>query len=579
MQSSKTHEIDVQNMRQLAINAIEFCLDSLVPLPVLLNSIYDFTTKSSLAHNDESTDNRDDRRVPVQYSLQEKAFCTQLVYGYFRHAGLLRLALHDFVKRPQDLPRDCLIAFYLGAYEILFLQNKDKQKDATYATLFEYVEIVKEWYGQNLAGLTNAILRNIQRNKEKLLANMESAQKSYLEPISSNQIPSKKSIRNMHELADLSPIFTHEINHSFLQSIVEDSFFAPVPTYRINTKFKHAVLEKLEQLEESSSSENMQASTQENTEKYFKKETYAIAETDYSCFEDLCLYSPKQKASEKEIQSKEHLRYLKEWEKEGILTRQGVGSQLLVKKITTFLKKNVFTDENPDNTTKGNPLVWDACCGRGGKSSAFIEMGIPVHLCSDPNIERLTFAKENLNRLNLLDDSEENNPIFHVSVVEQIATFIQENSADLDTQNVLIAEKTEENTKENASPIQALSQSERLTSIAIEKFSCILLDSPCSTSGTLARNPEVKHRITKQTLEASVNLQSQLLETTWQCLKEKGYLIYITCSLFSQENEEQVRNFLANHDAVLVEQDYIIPHKINPEFKGHDTLFYAILQK
>ena len=559
-----------QNARQLAVEAIELCSGSLIPLPVILNNIFE--------ENDRYFRHDEDRAKSDLRNSRDKAFCTQLVYGYFRYAGLLGLALQDFVKKPQDLPENCLITLYLGAYELLFLQNNESKKQATHATLFVYVEMVKKWHGQKLAGLINGVLRNVQREKDELLVRIENAQRTYSSPISSNQIPAKKNIRQMYDFADLPTIFSDEINMMFLQAVVKDSFFAPIATYRINEKLRTKLQENI-QGHVKDHSAYLEASLAESLapkvdtfEWYLKKPLAIVSPANYAYFDDTCLYIPHletaniantaktastgkttstgktasnastadnadiaetagsgKAAAQKRDSSGQ---YLKQWEQEGILTRQGIASQLLVKKVAAFIKANSAAGDTP--------TLWDACCGRGGKSSALMEMGLPVSLCSDPNEERLSYATQNLKRLQLWEEDEKNNPVFRINSAQEIAKELQDKN---------------------------------------EQFSFILLDSPCSTSGTIARNPEVKNRITQQTLESTIKLQAELLETTWQCLKEKGYLIYVTCSLFSRENERQVNAFLESHKALLVEQDYIVPHKIDTAFTGHDSLFYAILQK
>ena len=627
-----------QNARQLAVQGIELCSNSLVPLPVILNTIFQ---ENDLYFPKDTEGNKNELR-----NRRDKAFCTQLVYGYFRHAGLLSLALKDLVKRPQDLPENCLITLYLGAYELLFLQNNESKKQATHATLFVYVEMVKAWHGQKLAGLVNGVLRNVQRQKEVLLVHIENAQRSCSVTISSNQIPSKKSIRHMYDLADLPDIFIDETNVNFLQAVVADSFFAPIATYRINEKFKDILQEKIKghakdhaDYLEASAAEAL-APKVDNFEWYLKKPLPVVSPANYAYFDDMCLYVPNvadapntldvpniadipnapnpemqethdgqetQEAQENQEKGNAH-QYLKQWEQEGIITRQGVGSQLLAKKIASFIKANKSEANAPNgnspngnmpkkNAPSGNIFadntfkLWDACCGRGGKSSALMEMGIPVALCSDPNAERLGYAEENLKRLRLWhsentsqkngkENSNENNkenakgnaskeknsannaenPVFRTESAQDIVASLQ---------NIGNAEKDGNNGNDGQNTQNKNG----------EQFSFILLDSPCSTSGTIARNPEVKNRITAQSLASTIELQAELLHTTWQCLKDKGYLVYVTCSLFSKENGQQIKAFLDSHNALVIEEDYIVPHRIDATFKGHDTLFYAILQK
>jgi 16S rRNA (cytosine967-C5)-methyltransferase len=72
------------------------------------------------------------------------------------------------------------------------------------------------------------------------------------------------------------------------------------------------------------------------------------------------------------------------------------------------------------------------------------------------------------------------------------------------------------------------------------RFDRILVDAPCSGTGTLARNPEIKWRLTAADLAAFPGKQRKLLENALACLAPRGKLVYSTCSLERQENEEVV---------------------------------------
>jgi 16S rRNA (cytosine967-C5)-methyltransferase len=68
-------------------------------------------------------------------------------------------------------------------------------------------------------------------------------------------------------------------------------------------------------------------------------------------------------------------------------------------------------------------------------------------------------------------------------------------------------------------------------------FDRILLDAPCSGTGTLARNPEIKWRLTPADLEDLPHRQSALLANALAALAPGGLLVYSTCSLEPEENE------------------------------------------
>jgi 16S rRNA (cytosine967-C5)-methyltransferase len=78
-----------------------------------------------------------------------------------------------------------------------------------------------------------------------------------------------------------------------------------------------------------------------------------------------------------------------------------------------------------------------------------------------------------------------------------------------------------------------------------EKFDKILVDAPCSGTGTLATRPYVKWQLSKQKIKSYTGMQLRILESVSDHLKPKtGLLFYVTCSLLPEENEEVIEKFL-----------------------------------
>jgi 16S rRNA (cytosine967-C5)-methyltransferase len=78
-------------------------------------------------------------------------------------------------------------------------------------------------------------------------------------------------------------------------------------------------------------------------------------------------------------------------------------------------------------------------------------------------------------------------------------------------------------------------------------FERVLVDAPCSGSGTWRRNPDAKWRLTPEGLVELMALQRDILESAQRMVKPGGRLIYVTCSLLPEENEAQADAFLQNH--------------------------------
>ena len=78
-------------------------------------------------------------------------------------------------------------------------------------------------------------------------------------------------------------------------------------------------------------------------------------------------------------------------------------------------------------------------------------------------------------------------------------------------------------------------------------FDRVLIDAPCSGAGTWRRNPDAKWRLKPGDLENLVDLQARILESASRLVKPGGRLVYATCSLFQEENADQVAAFLKAH--------------------------------
>ncbi len=122
------------------------------------------------------------------------------------------------------------------------------------------------------------------------------------------------------------------------------------------------------------------------------------------------------------------------------------------------------------------------------------------------------------------------------------------------------------------------------------KVDTVFIDAPCTGSGVLRRNPEDRWRITKNLVKEKQKLQQICLETYKNNLKEKGHIIYITCSFFKEENEQTIETFLKrNKNFELLDINNILEEnsseiqtdkflKIKPQ-NERDLFFAAILRK
>ena len=122
------------------------------------------------------------------------------------------------------------------------------------------------------------------------------------------------------------------------------------------------------------------------------------------------------------------------------------------------------------------------------------------------------------------------------------------------------------------------------------KADIVLIDAPCSGIGTIRRNPDKKWTMTEELVLKYAEEQRKILEFNANFVRIGGRLVYATCSLFRQENEEVIEVFLSSHknfELMKPEQELkslnisldtsvvkLLPHK-------HDTdgFFVAVMQR
>ncbi len=117
-----------------------------------------------------------------------------------------------------------------------------------------------------------------------------------------------------------------------------------------------------------------------------------------------------------------------------------------------------------------------------------------------------------------------------------------------------------------------------------EHFDRILLDVPCSASGIVRRHVDIKWLRQMNDLKKFSEMQYLLLKSAWPLLKCGGKLLYVTCSIFSNENRDVIerfkKEFIDANEIELIYPDNIkhIKNQLIPS-ENHDGLFYALLEK
>ena len=112
-----------------------------------------------------------------------------------------------------------------------------------------------------------------------------------------------------------------------------------------------------------------------------------------------------------------------------------------------------------------------------------------------------------------------------------------------------------------------------------KQFDRILVDAPCSASGVVCRHPDIKWLRRESDLSQFAARQREILDALWQTLTRDGKLLYVTCSVFAEENKLQVEEFLRHHsDARLLPLSQVetIDGQLLPN-SHHDGFFYALV--
>lgn len=90
------------------------------------------------------------------------------------------------------------------------------------------------------------------------------------------------------------------------------------------------------------------------------------------------------------------------------------------------------------------------------------------------------------------------------------------------------------------------------------KADVVLLDVPCTGTGTWRRNPDMKWKLTEEDVQELMSTQKSILESASRMVKVGGALVYATCSVLKEENEQQIESFLVSHPQFSLEsaQDF-----------------------
>jgi 16S rRNA (cytosine967-C5)-methyltransferase len=128
-----------------------------------------------------------------------------------------------------------------------------------------------------------------------------------------------------------------------------------------------------------------------------------------------------------------------------------------------------------------------------------------------------------------------------------------------------------------------------LADLENQKVDAVLLDAPCTGTGTWRRNPDAKWRLSPSSLLMRQQEQAAILNRATQYVKLGGHIIYVTCSLLMEENEDIIQAFLERHPQFKAVHPphasklpvYTYPHGVllSPAKTGTDGFYICILRR
>lgn len=391
------------------------------------------------------------RRMP-QLARADRGAIQDLSYGTLRHLGRLRAVLDLLATRPITKSR-------LRALLLVALYQLEYSEAAPYAVVDHAVDCAAQIGGSAVRPFANAVLRNFQRNRERLLEQAgRSDEGRYSHPAWWVERLRRDYPDDAERLLRLGN--TH-----------------PPMTLRVNRRRTEPV-RYLEELQAAGLQATLQASG-------------AITLARPVPVDQLPRFS------------------------DGVVSVQDAGAQLAA----------------PLLQLRDGMRVLDACAAPGGKAAHILETASVDLTALELDPARIGRIHSNLARLGL-------------------------------TAEVVCADAADTAHWWDGQP-----------------FDRVLLDAPCSASGVVRRHPDIKWLRKPADISGFAAQQQRLLESLWKVVGDGGKLLYATCSIFNEENQQAVEAFAARHPDARVPGG--MPGRdglLLPE-NEHDGFYYALLEK
>ena len=192
------------------------------------------------------------------------------------------------------------------------------------------------------------------------------------------------------------------------------------------------------------------------------------------------------------------------------------------------IKKFLSVIKEATNNEQQQIDVWDCCAGSGGKS-----------ILAYDAIEKIDLSVSDV-RASIIQNLKQR---FNKAGIKNYKSFV----ADISNTKLKSQDK---------------------------KFDLIICDAPCSGSGTWSRTPEQLYFFQTKKIDEYALLQQKIISNTIPSLQQRGYFLYVTCSVFKKENERNVEFIQQHSNLELIKMELLKGYD-----KKADTMFAALFRK
>lgn len=400
--------------------------------------------------------------------IRDYNLLTQLTTGVVQNKLLLEHIIKNHSKiRIKKIHKTILNILMMGTYQILFLDRVP-----SYSIIDESVKLAKIFGNKGSIGFTNAVLRNINDNKENIIKS-----NFYTNDIC-NKVE-KLSILYSHPKEFVENLLM-AYDEQFAISLLKANNEKPPFTIRVNTL----------------------KTNRNDLKEILEKKGFNVYETNISKY-GINIENPNGIMSIDEF-------------KKGYFYVQDEASMLAVELLDYSAK-----------------TILDLCAAPGGKTinAKLLNPEAKVTSC-DISDKKVSLIKDNINRLGLKD----------IMVIKNDATLYNEKLA--------------------------------------QNFDVVIVDAPCSGLGLIRKKPEIKWNRSAEDIKVLSKIQYDILTNASKYVKIEGMIVYSTCTLTKEENEDVINKFLENNsDFRILKTNGNDTVKFYPSVNGTDGFSITRLVK